>query len=312
MARLLYSATGIGPRPTDSFAADASNSAAFASYETVLSRYRRARTEAEKQRATRICQRHARQMLDNTRARHARKEQMIKHAALRMLIRLQARFRSRRLRREQRAQQEALAAKLTQRRAAVLIQRRWRDELERRVLQTNAVRSILARSTDFLTSWRELCSSELASGMVDVGARAQQRWNTIKGLNITVALTVCSMFRQRVRAADCIRGANKRMLAERHRAYFLAVFSIQRILRRGIKAYNARKSDREAARKYEWIDRTEAVLVLQRVWRALRAARDGAAAYGASAELAGRDLRDGARAAATAAHHDAARAHPGT
>jgi len=110
------------------------------------------------------------------------------------------------------------------------------------------VRSILARSTDFLTSWRELCSSELASGMVDVGARAQQRWNTIKGLNITVALTVCSMFRQRVRAADCIRGANKRMLAERHRAYFLAVFSIQRILRRGIKAYNARKSDREAAR----------------------------------------------------------------
>mgnify|MGYP000919430474 CR=1 FL=1 len=34
MARLLYSATGIGPRPTDSFAADASNSAAFASYET--------------------------------------------------------------------------------------------------------------------------------------------------------------------------------------------------------------------------------------------------------------------------------------
>jgi hypothetical protein len=110
------------------------------------------------------------------------------------------------------------------------------------------VRSILARSTDFLTSWRELCSSELASGMVDVGARAQQRWNTIKGLNITVALTVCSMFRQRVRAADCIRGANKRMLAERHRAYFLAVFSIQRILRRGIKAYNARKSEREAAR----------------------------------------------------------------
>jgi hypothetical protein len=209
-----------------------------------------------------------------------------------MLIRLQARFRSRRLRREQRAQQEALAAKLTQRRAAVLIQRRWRDELERRVLQTNAVRcreprtlgtalrtlgtalrtlctaryaraqhgapvhppfspqvrSILARSTDFLTSWRERCSSELASGMVDVGARAQQRWNTIKGLNITVALTVCSMFRQRVRAADCIRGANKRMLAERHRAYFLAVFSIQRILRRGIKAYNARKSEREAAR----------------------------------------------------------------
>ena len=209
-----------------------------------------------------------------------------------MLIRLQARFRSRRLRREQRAQQEALAAKLTQRRAAVLIQRRWRDELERRVLQTNAVRcreprtlgtalrtlgtalrtlctarharaqhgapvhppfspqvrSILARSTDFLTSWRELCSSELASGMVDVGAQAQQRWNTIKGLNITVALTVCSMFRQRVRAADCIRGANKRMLAERHRAYFLAVFSIQRILRRGIKAYNARKSEREAAR----------------------------------------------------------------
>ena len=63
-----------------------------------------------------------------------------RHAALRMLIRLQARFRSRRLRREQRAQQEALAAKLTQRRAAVLIQRRWRDELERRVLQTNAVR----------------------------------------------------------------------------------------------------------------------------------------------------------------------------
>ena len=215
-----------------------------------------------------------------------------RHAALRMLIRLQARFRSRRLRREQRAQQEALAAKLTQRRAAVLIQRRWRDELERRVLQTNAVRcreprtlgtalrtlgtalrtlctaryaraqhgapvhppfspqvrSILARSTDFLTSWRERCSSELASGMVDVGARAQQRWNTIKGLNITVALTVCSMFRQRVRAADCIRGANKRMLAERHRAYFLAVFSIQRILRRGIKAYNARKSEREAAR----------------------------------------------------------------
>ena len=112
------------------------------------------------------------------------------------------------------------------------------------------VRSILARSTDFLTSWRELCSSELASGMVDVGARAQQRWNTIKGLNITVALTVCSMFRQRVRAADCIRGANKRMLAQRHRAYFLAIFSIQRILRKGIKAYNARKSEREAARTH--------------------------------------------------------------
>ena len=236
-----------------------------------------------------------------------------RYAALRMLIRLQARFRSRRLRREQRAQQEALAAKLTQRRGAVLIQRRWRDELERRVLQTSAVcaaslersarrpkrsarrpersarrpersarrpdaeraarhararygararrsgsppfpppqvRSILARSTDFLTSWRELCSSELASGMMDVGARAQQRWNTIKGLNITVALTVCSMFRQRVRAADCIRGANKRMLAQRHRAYFLAVFSIQRILRKGIKAYNARKSEREAARTH--------------------------------------------------------------
>ena len=205
-----------------------------------------------------------------------------------MLIRLQARFRSRRLRREQRAQQEALAAKLTQRRGAVLIQRRWRDELERRVLQTSAVRaaslersarrpnarhaarharspstalrfsppvspqvrSILARSTDFLSTWRELCSSELASGMMDVGARAQQRWNTIKGLNITVALTVCSMFRQRVRAADCIRGANKRMLAQRHRAYFLAVFSIQRILRKGIKAYNARKSEREAARTH--------------------------------------------------------------
>jgi hypothetical protein len=62
-----------------------------------------------------------------------------RYAALRMLIRLQARFRSRRLRREQRAQQEALAAKLTQRRGAVLIQRRWRDELERRVLQTSAV-----------------------------------------------------------------------------------------------------------------------------------------------------------------------------
>ena len=64
-----------------------------------------------------------------------------RYAALRMLIRLQARFRSRRLRREQRAQQEALAAKLTQRRGAVLIQRRWRDELERRVLQTSAVRA---------------------------------------------------------------------------------------------------------------------------------------------------------------------------
>ena len=66
---------------------------------------------------------------------------LIRYAALRMLIRLQARFRSRRLRREQRAQQEALAAKLTQRRGAVLIQRRWRDELERRVLQTSAVRA---------------------------------------------------------------------------------------------------------------------------------------------------------------------------
>ena len=278
MSRLLYTSSGVGdavgraskPDTSDAFSGREivdSNAAALSSYVSVLTRYRRERRAAEEQQAAAVCQRHARIMLAANRRRCEHRETMRKYAAMRMLVRLQARFRSRRLRKAERARQEELSTILSRRRSSTLIQRAWKEELLRRVLDSRTVADILVKSASFLQGWRAQCSAELAASTSDAQARAHARWANVKSLNMTAALTVCSMLRQRVRAADCIRGANKAMLGQRHRAYFLAVLSLQRTLRKGVKAYNGRKAEREAQRNYDWIEQTESVLIIQRVYR---------------------------------------------
>ena len=256
MARLLYSPKGSADGGTE--------------YAAILSRYRAVLRHHKETRCAITIQRRTRKLLTLWARERAKRESLRKYAAMRALVRLQGRIRGKRLRKEEAAMQEQLNEKAARRRGTLAIQRAWRDEGTRRQLYAVEVQGILSSSRAFLDAWRAVVPGAIEG---EGGAeRAQARWKNVRTLNMTVALSVCSMLRQRVRAAATIQDANKRMLSARHRAYFFAVASLQRMLRRAIKAYIARRDEREAARAYSWIEQTESVLLIQRTYRAYAAA----------------------------------------
>ena len=181
-------------------------------------------------------------------------------------------------RKAQEERQRQLRAKARMRRSTVVVQRWWRRETAKREKNSAEVRSILEKADHFLHRFKESAASdlELAIEQQTASERAQARFEAIKGGSVTVALAVCKMFRQRASAAKCIQGANRRMLAERQSRYLAMMIPLQRLLRRSVRAYIARKDEREARVAYDSIDLVIKATAIQKAYRRHAAALDSA------------------------------------
>ena len=97
-------------------------------YKTALHRFVRIQWRRKEKRAAVVVQRAARRLHRVRLEQVAHRASIRRTAALRMLVRLQARFRSRRLRKEEEARATLLTLKRKQRHAVLFVQRWWRDE----------------------------------------------------------------------------------------------------------------------------------------------------------------------------------------
>ena len=86
----------------------------------------------------------------------------------------------------------------------------------------------------------------------------------IKGGSVTTALAVVRLMRSRASAAACIQSANRRMLQQRNERYLAMIVPLQRLLRRSVRAYRARRDERDARVGYDTIEMAIAAGVIKR------------------------------------------------
>ena len=253
MARLLYSPGGY---------ADGTPG-----YAAALGRYRRLQRKAKEGRAATLMQRGARRLFARRKDEAIKREGVRKVAAMRVLVRLQARFRALRARRAHQAKQDELRWRSIRRRSTIMIQRWYKREQMKRKQASLEVASILSESNNFFKSFKASAGESVVLDEETAAERAEARWELMRGGSVTVALAVCRMFRQKASAAKCIQGANRRMLKDRQQAYMAMIIPIQRLLRRSVKAYMLRKDDREARVAYNSIELKLQATVIQRAYR---------------------------------------------
>ena len=126
------------------------------------------------------------------------------------------------------------------------------------------VSAIIRSSGDFFKEWR---SSLPPVAVDDASARAEKRWQMLKGSNVTTALTIVKFMRQKAGAANVIAGANRKMLSARHARYLMLIIPLRRLLRRSVRAYRARRDERDAELQYNAIELAIHATTIQTAYR---------------------------------------------